>query len=102
MSSKRRHFSADQKVACIRKHLLEQVPISDICDELKISTNLFYKWQADFFENGSKAFAKDDSIQLKKAEAKNTSLETEITDKNGVIAELVEENIRLKKRNGLI
>ena len=102
MSNKRRHFSADQKVASIRKHLLEQVPISDICDALKISTNLFYKWQADFFENGSKAFAKDDSSELKKSEAKNTSLETDITDKNGVIAELVEENIRLKKRNGLI
>ena len=33
---------------------------------------------------------------------KNTSLENDISDKNGVIAELVEENIRLKKRNGLI
>ena len=43
MSNKRRYFSADQKVASIRKHLLEQVPISDICDELKISSNLFYK-----------------------------------------------------------
>ena len=102
MSKKRRYFSAEQKVASLRKHLLEQVPISDICDELKISTNLFYKWQVEFFENGSKAFAKDSSSELKKSAAKNTSLETDITDKNGVIAELVEENIRLKKRNGLI
>ena len=101
MSNKRRYFSADQKVASIRKHLLEQEPISDICDELKINTNLFYKWQLEFFENGSKAFAKDNT-ELRKTSAKNTSLETDITQKNGVIAELVEENIRLKKRNGLI
>ena len=102
MSNKRRYFSTDQKVASIRKHLLEQVPISDICDELKISSNLFYKWQTDFFDNGSKAFSKDDSTELKKTVAKNTSLENDISDKNGVIAELDEENIPLKKRNGLI
>ena len=44
----------------------------------------------------------DKSTELKKTVAKKTSLENDITDKNGVIAELVEENIRLKKRNGLI
>ena len=47
MFNKQGHFSADQKVASIRKHLLEEVPILDICDDLKISTNLFYKWQTD-------------------------------------------------------
>jgi transposase len=102
MSNKRRYFSADQKVATIRKHLLEQVPISDICDDLNISSNLFYKWQAEFFENGSKAFKAENNTELKKSAAKNSSLETDITHKNGVIAELVGENIRLKKQNGLI
>ena len=41
-----------------------------------------------FFDNGSKAFFKDESSELKKTVAKNTSLENDITDKNGVIAEL--------------
>lgn len=102
MSKKRRHFTAQQKVQAIKKHLIDRVAISDICDELEITTTLFYRWQTDFFENGEKAFVKESDSRLKKVTQKNSSLESNLTQKNGVIAELVEENIRLKKRNGLI
>ena len=102
MSKKRRHFSAQQKVQAIKKHLIDQTPVSDICDELKITTTLFYRWQTDFFENGEKAFVKESDSRLKKASEKNNSLEQNLTKKNDIIAELVEENIRLKKKNGLI
>jgi transposase-like protein len=33
--SKRRHFSPHEKVAVVNRHLLERVPISAICEELK-------------------------------------------------------------------
>ena len=102
MSKTRRYFTADQKVAAIRKHLVEQIAVSDICDELKISTNHFYRWQKEFFENGSKEFAKDNDIELKKVEKKNIELKASTSEKNDVIAELVAENIRLKKQRGLI
>ena len=102
MSKKRRYFSAEQKVVAIRKHLLEQIPVSDICDELNITTTLFYRWQKEFFENGSRAFTKDDDSNLKKAEKENSQLKAATSQKNDVIAELVAENLNLKKKRGLI
>ena len=41
--SKRRHFSPLEKVAMVKRHLLERVPITAICEELKIAPNMFYR-----------------------------------------------------------
>ena len=102
MSNKRRYFTADQKVAAIRKHLVEQIAVSDICDDLNITTTQFYRWQKEFFENGSRAFTKDSDKDLKKAMKQNNELKVTTSHKNDVIAELVTENIALKKKRGLI
>src|ERR1700724_2915265 len=58
MSEKRtrRHFSAQEKVAALKRHLLEKVPISDLCDELDVYPNQIYGWLKEFFENGHAAF----------------------------------------------
>ena len=34
MTKQRRHFAGTEKVAILKRHLLDQVPISDLCDEL--------------------------------------------------------------------
>ena len=34
--SKRRHFSGPEKVKILKRHLLEKVPVSDLCDEYKL------------------------------------------------------------------
>ena len=47
---------AAQKVVILKKHLVEKVPISDLCDEYKIHVNTFYNWLKVFFENGAAAF----------------------------------------------
>src|SRR5712692_1634755 len=52
MNKSRRHFSAPEKVAILRRHLLDKTPVSDLCDEVGIAPNLFYRWQKEFFENG--------------------------------------------------
>jgi hypothetical protein len=33
MEKTRRQFTPQQKVAILREHLVEQVPVSDLCDE---------------------------------------------------------------------
>ena len=33
MIETRKHFGAQQKITILRRHLLEQVPVSDLCDE---------------------------------------------------------------------
>jgi transposase len=51
-----RAFSADQKVAIVRRHLVDGVAVSDLCDEYKIQPTQFYQWQKLLFENGAAAF----------------------------------------------
>lgn len=106
-TSTRRYFSPEQKVAALRRHLLEKVPISELCEELQIAPSLFYLWQRDFFENGQAAFeSKADGRQAKKAESlqqeKIERLEAKMHRKDEVLAELMEEHVALKKSLGEI
>jgi len=52
MPKQSRHFTPDEKGAILRRHLLDKVPVSDLCDELNLNRNVFYTWQKAFFENG--------------------------------------------------
>jgi transposase-like protein len=56
MKKQRRHFTPEEKVAILRRHLLENEPISKLCDELGLQPTVFYRWQKEFFENGAAAF----------------------------------------------
>ena len=57
LSDKRKSYSAPEKVAILRLHLLEHKPVSDLCDQYGIHPTLFYRWQKEFFANGAAAFA---------------------------------------------
>jgi transposase len=100
LGGKRRNFTAKEKVKFLRKHLLDHTPVSDICDSIKISPTLFYRWQKEFFENGDAAFEKKSGTQKKYFEKKISRLEEKISYKDGVIAEIVQEHIKLKKNLG--
>ena len=64
MSGKqRRSFSAEQKVAIVKRHLVEGVPISDLCDEYQILPTQVYQWQKQLFENGAVAFERQRAKQ---------------------------------------
>jgi transposase-like protein len=56
MKKQRKHYTPEEKVAILRRHLLEQVPISELCDKQGLQPTLFYRWQKEFFENGAAAF----------------------------------------------
>ncbi len=98
----RRAFSADQKVAIVKRHLIDKVPVSALCDEFQIQPTLFYQWQRALFENGAAAFEKKSGkgkpspILQRKIE----NLESKLVVKNEVIAELMVENVLAKKANG--
>jgi len=52
----RKHYTAEEKVAALRRHLLTKEPISKLCDEMGLQPTVFYRWQKEFFENGAAAF----------------------------------------------
>jgi len=95
----RRRFAPEEKVAIVRRHLLEQVTVSDLCDEYGIQPTVFYRWQKQLFENAATAFDrhKDPTLPLTRRIAK---LEQKLTSRNEVIAELMEEQVKAKKELG--
>jgi transposase len=100
----RRHFEGADKVAILKRHLLDKIPISDLADELDIQPTQLYDWLKKFFENGHLAF---DNGRKSKAvedasERKIEQLEAKLTRKNEVLAELMEEHTLLKKELGEI
>lgn len=95
----RRHFSGQQKAAIVKAHLVDSVPISDLCEKHQIQLAQFYQWQKQLFENADAAFdrkTKGKSPQERKIE----QLEAKLSTKNEVIAELMEENVKAKKECG--
>jgi transposase-like protein len=102
MKKQRRHFAGSEKVAILKQHLVEKVPVSDLCDQHHIYPNQFYSWLKDFFENGHVAF--DNGRKAKAVEdakdKKIQQLEAKLTRKNEVMAELMEAHTELKKSLG--
>ena len=103
--SKRKCFTPEQKVSIIRRHLLEDVPVSDLCDEFQIHPTLYYNWQKQFFENGAVAFERrpnkaNQRRQQNAQEKRISQLEERLQRKNEVVAELLEEHVQLKKELG--
>ncbi len=98
--SKRRNFSSQQKVRILREHLVERTPVSDICDKHNLNVNLFYRWMKEFFENGYQAFEKPHKGTERAQAKKFDKLEDKLRHKDSVIAEIIEEHIKLKKNLG--
>ena len=98
--NKRRKFSPEQKVVILKKHLVEQVPLSDVCDEYGLHPTVFYRWQKEFFEKGARAFEKPQDTATKRLERKMEALEKKLANKNEVLSELMEEHVALKKTLG--
>jgi transposase-like protein len=97
---KRQYYTGEQKVSILKRHLVEREEVSRICDELKLHPTVFYDWQRRFFENGVKAFESEEKQESKQLRNKLEALETKLRRKDSALAELVEELIAEKKRNG--
>jgi transposase len=79
------------------------VPLSDLCDEYGIKPNQVYAWQKVLVDNLEAAFhpvAKRAAHMVSAQEEKIARLEAKLQQKNEVISELMEENVRAKKENG--
>ncbi len=102
MRKQRKHYTAEEKVAVLRRHLVENEPVSQLCDELALQPTVFYRWQKEFFENGAAAFQTNQRGRRQPEQKRIARLEKKIQTKDEVLAELMAEHIALKKSLGEI
>ena len=100
MKKKRYNYRSEEKVIILKRHLIDKIPISDICEQYNLQATVFYRWQKEFFENGSAAFDTPKSHTERKNAKKIQALEKKIQNKNEVLSELMEEHVKLKKSLG--
>ena len=102
MVKHRKQYTAQEKMSILRRHLVDGVPVSDLCDELGLQPTVFYRWQKQLFENGALAFEnqRSNGKRPQSEERKIAALEAKLRRKDEVLSELMEEHIALKKSLG--
>src|SRR3954471_5329554 len=93
MRKPRKNYTPVEKVAILRRHLIDRVPVSDLCDEHQLSPTLFYTWQKQFFENGGNRFERGKTSSPEDQHLRTiAALRDKLQRKNEVVAELMEEH----------
>lgn len=102
MTRKRRSFSAAEKAAAVRRHLVDKHPVSQIADQMQVQPTLIHGWINTALSQVQRAFETPRAAKADKSKQDEaiTALREKLASKNEVIAELMEENIRSKKDNG--
>ncbi len=103
MNQPRKSVAGPEKLAILKQYLVDKVPISDLCDRHDLQPSQIYYWQAQLFEHGAAIFERKpgrkagvDGVKDRKI----AHLEAKLAQKNEVISELMEANVREKKLNG--
>jgi len=104
MADTRRHWTGEEILAILKRHLVDKVEISKICDEEKINPSQIYRWQAILFAEGAAAFNQKNGYRERRERVealdKIAGLEKKLQQKNEVLSELMEEHVKLKKELG--
>lgn len=100
--STRRHFSAEQKAQIVRRHLADKEPVSKLAEEFQLQPSLIHLWIKQVLDQAQRAFERSAGTRTvaQTVERRIEQLEAKLVQKNEVIAELMEENVRAKKANG--
>ena len=95
-------YTAEEKSKILKRHLVENEPLSGLCEEFNISPSTFYKWQKKLFENAPSALEtqKPGRSSLKKLEQHKEELQAKISHKDEVLAEAKEALLLVRKLSG--
>lgn len=99
----RRQYTPEQKAAILRRHLVDKVPVSNLCNEYELQPSVFYTWLKHALENLQGALAPSSSgadRRERELAAEVTQLKAKLAKKDGVIAEISAEYVQLKKELG--
>ena len=102
MSRTRRRFTPQQKAQIVRRHLAGKEAVSALAEEFGLQPSQIHTWVNLLLAQADKAFER--AAQNGRAEqAQNRRIEqlqAKLANKNEVIAELLEENVKAKKEAG--
>jgi len=108
---RRKHCPAD-KAAIVRRHLAGKVPVSTLAEELGIQPSQIHLWIKQVLDQADAAFQRSQQgnqvrrleegkdCQIAELQKQLALKEAKLVQKNEVISELMEENIRSKKATG--
>lgn len=61
-----KHYTAEQKLAVLRRHPSGKIPISELCEQHGLQPTVFYRRRKDHFENGVAALERPLVLSLAK------------------------------------
>lgn len=95
--NQRKHISPQQKVIILREHLENQIRLSELSEKHDVHINLLYRWKKELFEGAAEIFRPKQNKQSATAARSTERLSAKLREKDTLIAELVQDNIELKK-----
>lgn len=99
----RKHWSGTEIAGVLRRVLVGKEEISRVCEEVGCCPSQVYRWQRELFERGAELFerpARKEEGELRAVREQAAALEVTLRRKDAVLAELMEEHVRLKKTLG--
>ncbi len=98
----RRHHTTEQKAALLKRHLVDKIPVSQLCEENQLQPSVFYHWLRQLMENAAAALdgPKRPASGERELEERIAKLEAKLVKKDSIIAEISEEYVQLKKELG--
>ena len=79
---------------------MREPPVSDLCDQHDLQPTVFYRWQKQFFEQGSVVFERRQDTERSRLKRQVEHLEKKVRKKDEVLGELMEEYVALKRELG--
>jgi transposase-like protein len=102
MSRTRRRFTSELKAQIVRRHLAGKEAVSALAEEFGLQPSQIHAWVNQVLAQADKAFERstENGRDQKAKDRRIEQLETKLANKNEVIAELLEENVKAKKEAG--
>jgi transposase len=86
LKKERRHWSADDKPKLLRRHLIEKIPVSKICEGSQLAPSMFHRWLEQLFLNATLALQGNRSPERTQDQQHIEKLEKKIRQKDKVLA----------------
>ena len=88
MTQKRRTFTAVEKAAAVREHLLDKIPVSQIADRMNVQPTMIHNWINTAMKQVERAFESPRAAKAGKAKHDHDG---------GQVHEKLNRNLRLQR-----